>query len=405
MRYPFTPELLDALPEELAELFRELEITLLERICSQLKNAGEFNEVSVQGIRALRSHGIDLPEIKKAISEAAGIGEKKLEKLLDYVVERNRQYYTELIDLAQVTAPEALVDAAAIEAIRRQTLETYRNLTNTMGFVLGSGQKLIEPTQAYRRALDNAALQVQSGAVSYTQAISNAVRQLARSGVKTVSYDSKYPDRRGRVDQIDVAVRRAVMTATNQICQQYASQSAEYLGTDLVQTSAHRGARNIDGPHGWENHEKWQGRIFRWKEKKSKRESFTWYPDFEESCGIGDVTGIGGANCRHTYGPFVEGVMEPTYTEAELNALKAENFTFEFEGKIYDGYTSTQKQRQIERTVRAWKREKAAFESAGDTESAAAAQARIRRLSKQYTAFSKAAGLPEQRERMQVLYD
>ena len=83
MRYPFTPELLDALPEELAELFRKLEITLLERICSQLKNAGEINEVSVQGIRALRSHGIDLPEIKKAISEAAGIGEKKLEKLLD----------------------------------------------------------------------------------------------------------------------------------------------------------------------------------------------------------------------------------------------------------------------------------------------------------------------------------
>ena len=405
MRYPFTPELLDALPEELAELFRKLEITLLERICSQLKNAGEINEVSVQGIRALRSHGIDLPEIKKAISEAAGTGEKKLEKLLDDVVERNRQYYTELIDLAQVTAPEALVDAAAIEAIRRQTLETYRNLTNTMGFVLGHGQKLIEPTQAYRRALDNAALQVQSGAVSYTQAISNAVRQLARSGVKTVAYDSKYSDRRGRVDQIDVAVRRAVMTATNQICQQYASQSAEYLGTDLVQTSAHRGARNIDGPHGWENHEKWQGRIFRWKEKKSERESFTWYPDFEESCGIGDVTGIGGANCRHTYGPFVEGVMEPTYTEAELDALKAENFTFEFEGKIYDGYTSTQKQRQIERTVRAWKREKAAFEAAGDTESAAAAQARIRRLSKQYTAFSKAAGLPEQRERMQVLYD
>ena len=55
--------------------------------------------------------------------------------------------------------------------------------------------------------------------------------------------------------------------------------------------------------------------------------------------------------------------------------------------------------------MRAWKREKAAFEAAGDTESAAAAQARIRRLSKQYTAFSKAAGLPEQRERMQVLYD
>ena len=31
--YPFTPSYLDALPEELAELFRGLEITLLEEIC------------------------------------------------------------------------------------------------------------------------------------------------------------------------------------------------------------------------------------------------------------------------------------------------------------------------------------------------------------------------------------
>ena len=38
MKYPFQPELLDALPEELAELFRALEITLLEEICSRLKD-------------------------------------------------------------------------------------------------------------------------------------------------------------------------------------------------------------------------------------------------------------------------------------------------------------------------------------------------------------------------------
>jgi hypothetical protein len=57
MRYPFTPELLDALPEELAELYRNLENTLLEEICSRLKVSGELNEVTVLDIQALRSHG------------------------------------------------------------------------------------------------------------------------------------------------------------------------------------------------------------------------------------------------------------------------------------------------------------------------------------------------------------
>ena len=39
MKYPFTPELLDSLPEELAELYRSLELKLLDEICSRLKIA------------------------------------------------------------------------------------------------------------------------------------------------------------------------------------------------------------------------------------------------------------------------------------------------------------------------------------------------------------------------------
>ena len=100
MKYPFSPEVLDSLPEELAELYRSLEATLLEEICSRLKLSGELNEVTVQGIRVLRSHGIDLSEIEKAIQRTANISRKELDKLLDEVVERNQRYYTDLIDTA-----------------------------------------------------------------------------------------------------------------------------------------------------------------------------------------------------------------------------------------------------------------------------------------------------------------
>ena len=129
------------------------------------------------------------------------------------------------------------------------------------------------------------------------------------------------------------------------------------------------------------------------------------YPDFLEKCGYGSVTGIGGANCRHSYWPYIEGVSERTYTDAELEAMKPENRPkIKFEGKEYDDYQATQKQRQIERTVRKLKRRKTAFEAAGLTEDAQAANIRLRRLNQEYRAFSKAAGLPEQRERMKVLY-
>ena len=261
MKYPCQPEILDALPEELAELFRSLETTLLEEICSRLKAAGELNEVTVQDIRALRSHGIDLKEIKKAIRETSGISETKLNKLLGDVVARNQQYYTDLIDLAHITQPETLVDAAEVAAIRAQTLDTFRNLTASMGFLLDAGRTMLPPAKAYQWALDNAAMQVQSGAINYNQAIKTAVKQLADSGLKVVDYES------GHRDQIDVAARRAVMTGVNALNQKYAEQSMEYLGSDLVEVSAHAGARDKDGPNGWEAHTKWQGRVFRWNKK------------------------------------------------------------------------------------------------------------------------------------------
>ena len=109
-KYPFSPELLDALPEELAELFRALEDTLLDEVCSRLKIADQLNEVTVQDIRALRSHGIDLKKIKRAIQKTADVSEEKLNKLLDDVVERNQRYYNDLITLADVTKPGRLVE-------------------------------------------------------------------------------------------------------------------------------------------------------------------------------------------------------------------------------------------------------------------------------------------------------
>ena len=261
MKYPFRPEVLDALPEELAELYRALEITLLEEICSRLKAADQLNEVTVQDIRALRSHGIDLKKIRKAIQKTADVSEEKLNKLLDDVVERNQRYYNDLITLADVTKPERLVDASDIDAIRRQTLGEFRNLTRSLGFLVDNGQKMLPPAQAYQWSLDSASMQIQSGAISYNQAIANAVRQLAESGIKTVDYSS------GHVDQIDVAARRAVMTGINSINQKYAIQSMEYLETDLVEVSAHYGARNVLGPNGWEAHSEWQGRVFHWEKE------------------------------------------------------------------------------------------------------------------------------------------
>ena len=393
-KYPFQPDILDALPEQVAELFRGLEDRLLEEICSRLKISGELNEVTVQSIKALRARGIPLDVIEKAISETTGFALDELDKLLDDVVARNQRYYDGLIDKAEVTKPDILVSEEDIEAIRRQTHTELLNLSQTMGFSIRRGGKVVEltpPAQAFYRVLNSAEADIMSGAISYSQAIEKAVRELADSGLKKVEYDS---NGRKRLTQTDVAVRRAVLTGINQLNSRYTEQSAERLGTDLFEVSAHAGAR--DNGVGWQNHKSWQGKVY------SLRDDHPKYPSIYKACGLGQVDGLEGANCRHRRFPFVEGVSEPSYTTGELERI--DRPAFEFQSEKYTQYEATQRQREIERTVRKYRRREIAYRAAGLEEEANAAGVRIKRLKLLYRDFSEASGLPMQKERMKVVY-
>ena len=388
MKYPFQPEILDALPEELADLYRALENTLLDEICSRLVIADQLNEVTVQDIKVLRSHGIDLKSIEESISKTTGVSKQKLNSLLNDVVARNQKYYTEVIDLAHVTQPETLVDASTVDAIKQQTHDAFHNLTASMGFLVGN--TMLKPARAYQWALDNAEMQIQSGAISYNQAIANAVRQLAENGIKVVDYES------GHRDSIDVAARRAVMTGVNQICAKYTEQAAEYLDTPYFEVSAHAGARDIPGKSPWSSHKAWQGRCYSIRSNDI-------YPSIYDVCGLGAVDGLEGANCRHRRNVWVEGVSERTYTDEQLAHID-DDLGCTFDGKTYTAYEATQMQRRLERSIRKQKRLKNAYKAAGLKDKETAAAAKLRRLNAKYKAFSKAAGLPEQRERMKVLY-
>lgn len=395
MKYPFQPEVLDALPEELAELFRGLEDTLLDEICSRLALKDQLNEVTVQAIRALRSHGTDLKDIEKAIRKTTGISETKLNDLLDDVVERNQKYYTDLIDLAHITQPETLVSVEDTWAIYEQTKQTLRNITRSMGFLVDAGRTMLPPARAYQWALDSAVMQIQSGAISYNQAIKSAVQQLA-GGLKVVNYES------GHVDNIDVAARRAVMTGVNQICDQYTNQSAEYLETRYFEVSAHSGARDKPGASPWSSHKDWQGKVY-YQSESGKPDPLGLYDDLVETTGYGYVDGLTGANCRHHKYPFVPGVSERTYTDEQLEHID-DGLGCTFDGKTYTAYEATQMQRRIERQIRAQKKLRNAYKEAGLSEDATAANIKLRRINAEYSRFSKAAGLPEQPERLKVLY-
>lgn len=387
MKYPITPEYLTELPNDLAKLYLDLEAFILQDICERFKASGA-TETAIEQIRQLQRRGYSLEAIEKYIKKALNLSDKEFNNLWADAIERNQSYFNAVIDKDTLaTVPfDGVAFSKEIDAIQRQTLGELRNITQSMGFAfrIGGKAQVLPITQAYQKVLDDASMIVQSGAASYDVAIRQATKQLTDSGLQYVDYESGWHNR------VDVAVRRAVMTGVSQLSQKYADQECDILETPYREVSAHMGARDVDKPNPWSSHKKWQGKVYSIRTVDK-------YPSIFQACGLGEVDGLCGANCRHMYFPFVDGISERTYTDEELANIDPPPFTYQ--GREYNAYEATQKQRQIETAIRQTKREMIAAKALGDDDTYAAKAVRLRRLEQEYSSFSKASGLPMQSER------
>lgn len=217
-----------------------------------------------------------------------------------------------------------------LEAGYRKTLGNMRNLTLTTA---NMGQT------AYYNACNQAYMKVVSGAFSYQEAIKKAVQKTAQDGAFVL-----YPS--GHRDRVDVAVRRSVLTGVGQTCREIGLMNAEENDCDLMELSAHFGARPT--------HAEWQGQIV----SLSGRKGYLSLSDI----GYGTGDGFGGWNCRHDWFPYFEGYSRRNYTDSYLKSLNEKNI--EYNGEKYSQYEISQIQRKYEREIRSAKREKVAFDTA-----------------------------------------
>jgi hypothetical protein len=198
-------------------------------------------------------------------------------------------------------------------------------------------------TRQFEQALDLSYQKIASGAFTYQQAIKDGIKALSERGIASITYPT------GHVDYLDVAFRRATLTGINQTAAQVQLGNMSQMGTDLVETTAHPGARP--------SHVDWQGEVF------SVSGTHPVYRDFIKYTGYGTGAGLCGWNCRHNFFPFFEGLSDPAYSDSKLKEYNAKKVTYN--GKELDLYDATQQQRYIERQIRRWKRESSAMDAAG----------------------------------------
>ena len=130
-------------------------------------------------------------------------------------------------------------------------------------------------------------------------------------------------------------IRTNVLTGVNQVAREQALTQAEVLETNLVEVSAHLGARP--------DHARWQGKIFQ-IDGESRL-----YKNLKEETRLGEPDGLLGINCRHFFRPYVPG-DEKHFSKGELDELK--ETTVKYNGEEFDQYKAEQKMRSIERQMR-----------------------------------------------------
>lgn len=377
----FTPQKLEKMPVELEKLFSRLEMDIMMDIIRRMKiNNNEITRSADWQIYRLNQLGQSKKSIKKYIEKSLELSEKEINNIYKNAIKsgyaEDKELYTasgkSFIEFEDNEELQQL-----ITAIKEQTKNDFYNITQSTGFIKNiNGKNVFTPlTQYYQETLDNAVSGVLSGAFDYNTVIKKTVQEMTKSGLRTIDYAS------GRSYRIDSVVRTAVMTGVNQVASKISDSNAKELDTEYFEVSAHGTARP--------SHQEWQGKVYTRKQ-------------LEEICGLGKVDGLCGANCRHSYYPFIPGISERSYTDKELEEwAKEENKPKEYNGKQYTAYEASQEQRRLERLMRKQRQDiKLLKEGEANEEDIITAQAKYRITSDEYVKFSKSMGLPEQRARI-----
>lgn len=310
------PNYLQNVGDDLEKLYQELATEILVDIAERIKmNQDAMTSTAEYLNNKLKQLGLQQDWINKRLAEILHTSEEEVDRIMQQSAYKSIRDTFDRLEAGGY-------DTSGLEfsdQIKKGTSALWgdiQNLTRTTAQLA---------SDTFMRYYDMAYLQVSSGAYSLDQATANTIDKLCREGLTKVSYPS------GAQRSIEAAVRLAVRTAVNQNALACEKSVIDELDINLVQTSAHMGARP--------SHAAWQGKVF-WVNYPEGN-----YENFYEATGYGTGAGLGGWNCRHSFTAYFPGISED-YNKP-VNPRENE--------KIYQ---MEQKQRSYERNMRKWDRER-----------------------------------------------
>lgn len=325
-----TPDYLYRITERAEEIASQLHKNIIDKIIARMMariGRGEdylLTATDKWQIEVLQDSGYLLEDIQQELSDKTKRQVKEIKEAMEEAGVTAMQWDDKIYQAAGLS-PVPLLQSPALMRIMQRNYEAtageWRNFTRTTA---NEAQRL------FINQMDNAYHMVTSGAVSYAEAVRDVLKDVSDTGLK-VNYPSGYKM------SIEAATMMILRTGISQAAAEASLERMKEMDWDIVLVSAHLGARTGDGGQNPGNHLWWQGQFYSLAGKTKG------YPLFAETTGYGTVTGLCGANCRHSFGPG-DGVNNP-FTDKDI--AYADNYKIE---------KMQQRQRTLERRVRDTKR-------------------------------------------------
>lgn len=282
------PEYLDRAGDLVAAVYGEIESDMLAHLCRVLLDEG-VEAVGQRGLTALNllAQGQGAALLGFIEAHRSEVNEAVARTVEDAVERGDRD------DARRLGVDAPLV--ASLPGRPRQVAMTAQGIAAILE--RDNVEMAAGALGLWNRCVAEAVTKVNTGAETAERAVHGAVRRMMREGISTVTYRNAETGRQTVTNRIDVAVRRHVRTQLSQDGMRRTLDVCRAAGARLVEVSSHSGARP--------SHAKWQGRVYSLDGDVTvdgKR-----YRDFYRETGYGRVDGLGGANCRHSFGPWLPG--------------------------------------------------------------------------------------------------
>ncbi len=345
------PDYLNQAGDMVCSAYSEIETEMLTYLCTLLLDQ-DAEDIGQHGMTALnllaQSHG---PELMRIIQSHQGDVNEAIERTVSDAIDRNDR----------ADAKSLGVDPGLIASSRSKPQQVSMTAQGIAAILERDNVEMAQGAlDLWNRCIAEATVKVNTGSTTAERAIHGAVRRMMREGITTITYRDPTTGKQTITNHIDVAVRRHVRTQIAQDGMRRTLDICGQSGVQLVEVSSHGGARP--------SHARWQGRVYSLNgevEIDGVR-----YKDFYEETGYGKVDGLGGANCRHSFGPWRPGTPR-MYDPEPKHPSGLDNDEI---------YALTQEQRRRERSIRQTKRELKGAQLIADKDASLANIAEVERL-------------------------